>query len=78
LLTNLPRLGHQRASPRRLAAMRRGLSLVGPLELRMIHGMLDRCMVGARYWTSFLPIPVPGRYSVRHQLIKRSKSLFSW
>jgi hypothetical protein len=44
----------------------------------MIHGMLDRCMVGARYWTSFLPIPVPGRYSVRHQLIKRSKSLFGW
>jgi hypothetical protein len=78
LLTYLPRFGVQSASPRRLAAMRRGLLLVGPLELRMIHGMLDRCMVGARYWTSFLPIPVPGRYSVRHQLIKRSKSLFGW
>ncbi|MES2990193.1 MAG: nucleotidyltransferase family protein [Pseudomonadota bacterium] len=76
LLTYLPRFGVRSVSPRRLAAMRRGLSVVGPLELRMIHGMLDHCMVGARAWNSMLPVPVPGRYSVRHQLAKKSTSLF--
>ena len=76
LLTYLPRFGVRRVSRQRLAALRRGLSLVGPVELGLIHRMLDRCMIGARAWNSLLPVPVPGRYSVRHQLAKRSMSLF--
>jgi hypothetical protein len=77
LLTYLPRFGVPSVPPRRLAAMCQDLELVGPLELRMVHAMLDFCMIGARPWTASMPVPVPGRYSVRHQLKKRSASLFS-
>ena len=45
--------------------------LVGPLQLRIIHAALDRYLIGGRYWNLPLPLPVPGRYSVRRQLRKR-------
>ncbi len=77
LLTYLPRFGLPAPSRQRVAAMRQGLSIVGPLELRLIHAMLDRHQIGGREWRSRWPLPVPGRYSVRHQLLKKSKWLYA-
>ena len=54
-----------------LSALRARQRLVGRLELRAIHGMLDHYLVGGRFWTHPLPLPVPGRYNVRNQLRKR-------
>lgn len=68
LLTYLPRFGLPAPSERRTQALRTGLSVVGPLELRLIHAMLDRYQIGGRRWNFALPPPVPGRYSVLHQL----------
>ena len=45
--------------------------LVGPLELRAMHAMIDRYVVGGRYWVLPIPPPVPGRYNLRRQLRKR-------
>jgi len=45
--------------------------LVGPLELRAMHAMIDRYVVGGRYWNLPIPPPVPGRYNLRRQLRKR-------
>jgi hypothetical protein len=45
--------------------------LVGRLQIRAIHAMLDNCLVGGRYWTLPMPPPVPGRYNLRNQLHKR-------
>jgi len=44
---------------------------VGPLELRLIHAMLDRYQVGGRPWDLPLPPPVPGRYDLRRQLHRK-------
>jgi hypothetical protein len=71
LATYLPRFGVAplpSASLRRLAARQ---TLVGTLQLRMIHAMLDRHLIAGKPWTLSLPQPVPGRYSVVHQLRKR-------
>ena len=46
-------------------------SLVGPLELRLIHATIDHCLIGGRPWNLPLPPPVPGRYNMRRQLKKR-------
>jgi hypothetical protein len=45
--------------------------LVGPVQLRIIHAVLDRYLIGGRPWNLPVPLPVPGRYSVRRQLQKR-------
>jgi hypothetical protein len=45
--------------------------LVGPVQLRVIHAVLDRYLIGGRPWNLPVPLPVPGRYSVRRQLRKR-------
>jgi Uncharacterised nucleotidyltransferase len=45
--------------------------IVGPLQLKIILAVLDRYLIGGRYWNLPLPLPVPGRYSARHQLRKR-------
>ena len=45
--------------------------IVGPVQLRIIHAVLDRYLIGGRPWNLPVPLPVPGRYSVRHQLPKR-------
>ncbi len=71
LLTYLPRFGLRAPSPQHIQALRRGQSIVGTVELRMIHAMLDRFQIGGREWHLPLPPPVPGRYSVMHQLHKR-------
>jgi hypothetical protein len=68
LLTYLPRFGLPAPSTRRIHALRAGPAPVGPLELRLIHAMLDRYQVGARQWRFALPPPVPGRYNLRRQL----------
>jgi len=47
------------------------LDLVGPLQVRLIHAMLDRHLIGGRRWRLALPPPVPGRYSLLHQFDKR-------
>jgi hypothetical protein len=45
--------------------------LVGPLQLRIIHVVVDHYLVGGRPWNLPVPLPVPGRYSVRYQFEKR-------
>ena len=45
--------------------------IVGALQLRIIHAMLDHYLIGGRPWNHLLPLPVPGRYSMRHQVRKR-------
>jgi hypothetical protein len=45
--------------------------LVGPLQLRAIHAMLDHYLINGRRWTHALPPPVVGRYSLRRQWKKR-------
>lgn len=71
LLTYLPRFGLVAPSERRMHALRTGPAAVGPLELRLIHAMLDRYQIGGRRWNFALPPPVPGRYNVLHQLRKK-------
>ncbi len=44
---------------------------MGFLELRAIHAMIDRFVIGGRRWNLPLPPPVPGRYNLRLQLAKR-------
>jgi len=46
-------------------------TLVGPLQLRIIHAMIDRHLVGGTPWSNVLPPPVAGRYSLRRQWAKR-------
>jgi hypothetical protein len=48
--------------------------LVGPVQLRVIHAVLDRYLIGGRPWNLPVPLPVPGRYSVRRQLRKRLRA----
>jgi hypothetical protein len=69
--TYLPRFGVEPAPPGIVAQLAATQSLVGPVQLCMIHTMLERYLVGGRYWDLPLPPPVPGRYSVLHQLKKR-------
>lgn len=46
-------------------------TLVGPVQLRIFHAVLERYLLGGRPWNLPFPLPVPGRYSIRHQLRKR-------
>ncbi len=71
LLTYLPRFGLRAPSLQQIDALRSGHSIVGAVELCMIHAMLDRFQIGARKWSLPMPPPVPGRYSVMHQLHKK-------
>lgn len=69
MATYLPRFGVRAvAAPRRLASRQ---DLVGPLQLRLMHWVLDRHLIGARPWRLPFPIPVAGRYHLRRQLDKR-------
>ena len=54
-----------------LSSCRARQRLIGRIELRAIHVMLDRYLLGGRYWNHRLPLPVPGRYNLRNQLRKR-------
>jgi hypothetical protein len=45
--------------------------LVGAGQLRVIHAVLDRHLIGGRPWRYPIPLPVAGRYSVQRQWNKR-------
>lgn len=45
--------------------------LVGAVQLRFIHALLDHWLLAGRPWRLALPPPLPGRYSLRNQLRKR-------
>lgn len=71
MVAYLPRFGAAPAAPAVLATLASRQSLVGALQLRLMHAMLDRHLIGGRPWRLPLPPPVPGRYSLRRQLDKR-------
>ena len=71
MLAYVPRFG---VPPAPAAVMRELASrqrLIGALQLRLMHFMLDRYLVAGRPWTLPLPPPVPGRYNLRRQWEKR-------
>jgi hypothetical protein len=71
LLSYLPRFGITPAPEGFMAWLAGSQGVVGPLQRRLIHWMLDHHLVGARRWSLRLPPPVPGRYSARYQWRKR-------
>ena len=71
MLAYLARHGLSSESHRLSRVLASDQKIVGPLQLRVIHATLDRYLIGGRTWNLPLPLPVPGRYSVRHQLRKR-------
>lgn len=78
MVSYLPRYGVESPPPAvldRLAAEQR---LVGPLQFRLIHRMLDRQQIGGRPWDHALPPPMPGRYSLAHQFRKRVLNRLRW
>jgi hypothetical protein len=46
-------------------------SIMGSVQLRVIHTVLDHHLIGGRAWDHALPVPVVGRYSIRRQWDKR-------
>ena len=74
MLSWLPRFGVAPAPAAFLAWLAGSQSMVGPLQRRLVHWMLDHHLVGARPWSLPLPPPVPGRYSPRYQWRKRVAS----
>jgi hypothetical protein len=71
LLAYVPRFGATAAPADFMAWLRRSQRVVGALQLRLIHRMLDHHLVAARPWTLPWPPPVPGRYSPAYQWRKR-------
>jgi hypothetical protein len=71
MATYLPRFGVTPWPRPVLARLAVAQGLVGPLQLRLIHAMLDRHLIGGRRWRLALPPPMPGRYSLLHQFDKR-------
>ena len=74
LYVTLAFLGRRRLAtipPRALTRIAARQRFVGPVQLRIIDAVLDRHLLGAKPWTLRLPLPVPGRYSVRRQFEKR-------
>jgi hypothetical protein len=53
------------------AAIARRQSLVGRWQLEAMCLVIDRYLLGGRAWRIGLPPPVPGRYSLMHQVRKR-------
>jgi hypothetical protein len=37
-----------------------------------MHAVLDRYLLGAKTWKLPVPPPVPGRYNLRRQFVKRA------
>jgi hypothetical protein len=72
MLTYLPRFGIGSAPRATLEWLSSSQSLMGPIQLKATHWMLDRHLVGGRPWTWFVPPPVPGRYNLLHQIRKRA------
>jgi hypothetical protein len=71
MVTYLPRFGVKQLPSATLARLASTHALVGPIQLNMIHKMLDHHLIGGRPWDLVLPPPVPGRYSLSHQFKKR-------
>lgn len=71
LLAYLPRFGVPSAPADFMRWLAQAQDVVGPLQLRLIHRMLDHHLVGARPWTYPFPPPMPGRYSPHYQWRKR-------
>jgi hypothetical protein len=71
MLAYLARHGLDSESHRISQVLASNQKIVGPLQLRIIHTALDRYLIGGRSWNLPLPLPVPGRYSLGHQLRKR-------
>lgn len=71
LLAYLPRFGVPPAPADFMHWLAQAQDVVGPLQLRLIHRMLDHHLVGARPWTFPFPPPMPGRYSPHYQWRKR-------
>ena len=76
MLAYLARHGLGSDSRRLSRVLASSQKVVGPFQLRIIHGVLDRYLIGGRPWNLPLPLPVPGRYSVRHQLRKRLRGVW--
>jgi len=74
MVTYLPRYGVQQLPSATLEQLASTQTLVGPIQLKLIHGMLDRHLIGGRPWDLALPPPVPGRYSLRRQFNKRIRN----
>lgn len=70
-LTYLPRYGVAAPPAQALARLAAEQTLVGPIQRRLIHRLLDRQLFGGRPWRHPLPPPMPGRYSLGHQFRKR-------
>ena len=58
-------------SPQILSRVASRQAIVGAVQLKAILGTLDHFLVAGRPWTFAFPPPVPGRYSLKHQLRKR-------
>lgn len=71
MLAYLNRHGLARTPDPILSCLASRQNIVGPLQLRLIHQVLDRFLLAGRPFVSVLPPPVPGRYSLRYQLRKR-------
>ncbi|MEO6030453.1 MAG: nucleotidyltransferase family protein [Burkholderiaceae bacterium] len=71
MVTYLPRYGVAPLPTAALAQLASSQTLVGPLQLALMHRMLDHHLIGGRPWRLALPPPVPGRYSLVHQFRKR-------
>lgn len=74
MLAYLARHGLGAESHRLSRVLASSQRIVGPLQLKIIHAALDRYLIGGRYWNLRLPLPVPGRYSVRRQFRKRFRA----
>ncbi len=71
MLTYLPRFGVERPDALVMARLASRQKLTGGAQLALIHAALDRHLIAAKPWNHLLPLPVPGRYSARHQIRKR-------
>jgi hypothetical protein len=78
MVSYLPRYGVEPPPPAALTRLARQQRLVGPLQFRLIHRMLDRQQFGGRPWNHALPPPMPGRYSLAHQVRKRVLPRLPW
>lgn len=71
LLSFLARRGLRRHPTAVMDLLAKRQQLVGALQTRAIHAMLDRYLIAGRSWRHVLPPPVAGRYSVHRQWVKR-------
>ena len=71
MLAYLARCGLAPCAPAILSQLASRQHLVGAIQLRVMHALLERYLIRARPWNSVLPLPVVGRYSLKTQLRKR-------